>query len=113
MKDDIEQYVANAAEHGRCVETGDFRKGNAAFDRMEAAVTRLRKRSDKGEAILTKLLEHPDGWVKLEAATHLLPLNPERAREMLEELSSGPQSQLEFSAKMVLREWRSGRLKMT
>ena len=112
MKNDIEQYVANAAEHGRWTETGNSKKGNAAFDRMEAALTRLRQRRDKGESILTELLGHPDGWVKLEAATHLLPLRPDRACTTLEELSSGPQSYLEFNAKMVLREWRSGRLKV-
>ena len=113
MKNDIEQYVANAAEHGRCTETGDFKKGNSAFDRMEAALTRLRQRSDKGESILTELLAHPNGWVRLEAATHLLPLRADLACLTLEQLSSGPQGYLEFDAKMVLREWRSGRLKVS
>jgi hypothetical protein len=113
MKDDVEQYVANAAEHGHCTETRDFKRGHAAFDRMEAALGRLRQRDDKGESILRELLSHPNGWVRLASATHLLPLRTDCACKTLERLASGPQSYVEFNAKMVLREWRSGTLKVS
>ena len=105
-----DRYIAEAAEHGRCTESGDYKRGNAAFDRMKAALAELRGRADRGESILMELLNHPNGWVRLDAATDLLPLRAELASTILENLASGPQSQLEFMAKMVLREWRAGRL---
>jgi hypothetical protein len=105
-----DRYIAAAAEHGRCTESGDYKKGNAAFDRMKAALAELRGRADRGESILMELLDHPNGWVRLDAATDLLPLRADLASTILENLASGPQSQLEFMAKMVLREWRAGRL---
>jgi len=108
--DPKDRYIAAAAEHGRCTESGDYKRGNAAFDRMIAALAELRERADRGESILIELLNHPNGWVRLEAATHLLPLRAELASTILENLASGPQSQLEFIAKMVLQEWRAGRL---
>jgi len=110
MVDPKDRYIAAAAEHGRCTESGDYKRGNAAFDRMIAALAELRERADRGESILIELLNHPNGWVRLEAATHLLPLRAELASTILENLASGPQSQLEFIAKMVLQEWRAGRL---
>ena|SRR6267154_1404721 len=110
MADPKERYVAETAEHGRCTESGDYKRGNAAFDRMNAALAKLRGRADRGESILVELLNHPNGWVRLDAATDLLPLRAELASAILENLASGPQSQLEFMAKMVLREWRAGRL---
>ena len=110
MMDPKDRYIAAAAEHGRCTESGDYKRGNAAFDRMIAALAELRERADRGESILIELLNHPNGWVRLEAATHLLPLRAELASTILENLASGPQSQLEFIAKMVLQEWRAGRL---
>jgi uncharacterized protein DUF2019 len=110
MVDPKDRYIAEAAEHGRCTESGDYKRGNAAFDRMIAALAELRERADRGESILIELLNHPNGWVRLEAATHLLPLRAELASTILENLASGPQSQLEFIAKMVLQEWRAGRL---
>ena len=110
MADPKERYVAETAEHGRCTESGDYKRGNAAYDRMIAALAELRERADRGESVLIELLDHPDGWVRLDAAIHLLPLRAELASTILEDLASGPQSQLEFNAKMGLREWRAGRL---
>ena len=106
------RYVAAATEHGLCTENGDFKKGNAAYDRMIAILVELRGRTDRGELVLMELLTHPNGWVRVNAATHLLPLRPELASPVLESLASEPQSQLEFDAKMVLREWRAGRLEI-
>ena len=113
MVDPKDRYIAEAAEHGRCTESGDYKRGNAAFDRMIAALAELREYADRGESVLTELLNHPNGWVRLGAATHLLPLRAELASTILENLASGPQSQLEFNAKMVLREWRAGRLNVS
>ena len=110
MVDPKDRYVAEAAEHGRCTESGDYKRGNVAYDRMIAALAQLRGRADRGESVLMELLNHPNGWVRLDAATHLLPLRAELASKVLEELASGPQSQVEFDAVMVLREWRAGRL---
>jgi hypothetical protein len=103
-------YVAEAAEHGRCTESGDFKRGNAAVDRMKAVLAKLRGHADRGESVLTELLTHQNGWVKLWAATHLLPLRAELACKILEDLESGPRSETEYGARMVLREWRAGRL---
>jgi hypothetical protein len=99
-----DRYIAEVAEHGRCTENGDFKRGNAAFGRMEAALTELRGRTDRGESVLIELLNHTNGWVKLSAATDLLPLRSELASTTLENLASGLQGQLEFNAKMILRE---------
>ena len=90
--DPKDRYIADAAEHGRCTESGDFKRGNAAFDRMIAALAELRRRPDRGESVLIELLSHPNGWVRLDAATALLPLRPDVASTVLEDLASGPQS---------------------
>ena len=67
MVDPKDRYIAAAAEHGRCTESGDYKRGNAAFDRMNAALAELRGRADRGESILVELLNHPNGWVRLDA----------------------------------------------
>jgi hypothetical protein len=77
---------------------------------MKAVLAELRGRTDRGESILMELLNHPNGWVRLDAATDLLPLRAELASAVLENLASGAQSLLEFIAEMVLREWQAGRL---
>jgi hypothetical protein len=107
-----DRYIAAAAEHGRCTENGDFKRGNAAYDRMIAALAELRGRADRGQSVLVELLVHPNRWVRLDAAVHLLPLRTELATTTLETLASGPRSEMAFEAKMILREWRAGRLKI-
>jgi hypothetical protein len=79
---------------------------------MMAALAKLRSQVDRGEAILVGLLGHPDGWVRLSAATHLLPLWADPASATLEDLASSPRAAPRFEAEMVLREWRAGRLKV-
>ena len=110
MVDLKDRYITAAGEHGHCTETGDYKRGNAAFDRMIAALAELRERVDQGESVLIELLSHPNGWVRSHAATHLLPRRPDLAIRVLEELAAGPQGQLEFNATMVLREWRLKRI---
>ena len=41
---------------------------------------------------------------------NILELAPDQAEPTLEEIASGPESLEEFSARMVLQEWRGGRL---
>ena len=53
-----DRYIAARIDHGRCMEIGDFKRGNAAFDRMIAALEVMRGHADKGESILIKLLPH-------------------------------------------------------
>ena len=110
--DEKNRYVIAAAEQGRFLESADSEKANAAFDTMMAALAKLRSQVDRGEAIPAELLDHPDGWVRVSAATHLLPLRAEPACTTLEGLASGPCGELPFEAEMVLREWRAGRLKV-
>jgi hypothetical protein len=111
--DPKDRYIAAAAEHGRCAESGDYKRGNKAFDRVLAAIAELQRYVDRGESVLTELLNHPNGWVSLGAATHLLPLRAELASKVLEDLASGPRSEVAFNARMVLREWRLGRLNVS
>jgi hypothetical protein len=112
MVDAKDRYIAEAADHGRGLESGDSERANTAIERMMAALLELRGHADRGESILIELLNHPNAWVKLSAATDLLPLRAQLASTILENLASGPRSEVEFNAKMVLREWRAGRLKI-
>ena len=109
---DKDNYIAEVTEYGRWSEKGDSRKVNAAYDRIKAALAKLRTSADSGEVVLLELLDHPNGWVRLFAATDLLPLRADRASPILEDLVSGPPGELRFDARMVLQEWRAGRLKV-
>jgi hypothetical protein len=107
-----DQYIVKAVGYGRCAEAGGLKKVNAAYFRVKKALARLRLDPDRGESILTELLDHPDAWLRSLAATHLLPLRADLASPVLEVLASGTSGVLRLTAEMALKEWRAGRLKV-
>ena len=104
-------YAQAAAEHGLATDRGEHEKANAAHDTLMRALAALRESSDKGRLTLMGLLEHRDPHVRCWAATHLLPLDEDAATRALGALASEPPF-VGVDAKMVLREWRAGRLKV-
>ena len=70
----------------------------------------LRRRGEAEHTAFRELLNNPNLDVRGWAAAHALELAPDQAEPTLEEIASGPESLEEFSARMVLQEWRGGRL---
>lgn len=104
-------YAEAAAAHGQASGSGDHRKANAQFRRIDAAWKELRTRGREGPDALSSLLDdanlHVRGW----AASHALESAPQAAESVLEQIASGPPGIARFNAEMTLREWRAGNLK--
>lgn len=107
----ISNYVEQAIAHDRATEEGNSDAANKAYDKNMEALKELRKLPDKGKVILSRLLSHENVGVRVSAATHLLPLDEKKAVRVLEEVSKLP-GLVAFDAKMVLQEWRAGRLQI-
>jgi hypothetical protein len=91
--------------------SGNSAASNRAHDRLHRALRELRTQPDRGETTLLGLVNHANESVCGWAATHLLPLTPDVAIAVLERLASGS-GDVAFDARMVLKEWRAGRLKL-
>lgn len=107
-----EDYIVAARAHGVASVKGDHKKANEAYDRLITTLNRLRQTPDKGAIVLKEILKNKDAHVRCWAATHLLPLDETIAVHTLEQLAADSESLAGFDAKMVLREWRAGRLKV-
>lgn len=104
-------YEDAAAAHGQASESGDFRKANSQFRRIDAAWKELRSRGNEGEGAVASLMDSANPHVRGWAASHALESNPQAAEAVLEALSRGPPSIARFNAEMTLKEWRAGNLK--
>jgi len=102
-------YAMAAVNHREASRAGDYEKVNPAADALTEIVRVLRDRGDL--ARLLSLLNDDRVEVRGWAAAHSLEIAPERAERVLETIAAGPKSLEEFSARMVLREWRSGSLR--
>jgi len=106
-----EEFVDAAAAHGASTDSGDAKGANRAHDRIMKTLAKIKPLSDQGEGILTALLDHENDSVKGWAATYLLPLNQEAAIATLEDIGAA-RGLVAFDAKMVLKLWREGTLKL-
>jgi hypothetical protein len=112
MKDTVARYVRAAEQHGESMERGDPKSANRAYDQLAEALRALRAMPDRGEAALRDLTNHQSDWVRVWASTDLLPLSEEQALTTLEDLATVESTFVRSDAKMVLKEWRAGRLKV-
>jgi hypothetical protein len=104
----VQAYIAAVLEHGDTTGEEDDDLANERYERLRDALAAL-VASRSWPASLAELLEHSDRSVRCWAATHLLRAKPESAIDTLEELAT-QKDIAGFNAKMVLREWRAGRL---
>jgi len=70
----------------------------------------LKKLPDRGLAVLMRLIQHPNDWVKTAAGTHLLPLNEQLGCAVIERLLNSTSRHVTSDAKLILREWRAGHM---
>ncbi len=111
VEDAIEKYIKFAAIHGECTESGDYKQGNKAHDKVLKALSQLRAAGDQGRQALVALLQHENASVRLWAATHLLKTDPAIAIEKLKEIAVG-QGMIAFDAETVLSEFAKGTLQV-
>ena len=104
----LAEYGDAAVVHRRASEGGKAEVANRAYARLSAVANELRSRGPGGRDAFLRLLSDPRAGVRVWAATHSLSLAPEQATAVLEEIASGSSSLVEFSAKMVLQQWRAG-----
>ena len=112
---DTEELAAALKEFcAAAVEKGDFaspaKRDHQLHDAMAQAVTKLRSFGGPGSVALRTLLKHESQHVRSWAATELLAAGDEAARPVLEALTSKP-GLVGSDAKIVLREYESGRLR--
>ena len=110
LNDLIAQYRGHAEQHGRATATGDHKAANQHHDALLGVLAKIRQCGDVGGAALSTLLNDDDAAVRCWAATHCLGDHEAIAVAALEKLVEAKAGIVSFNAKMVLREWRGGRL---
>jgi hypothetical protein len=105
----IKRYAEAAAQHYSAISAGNSALAKRADADLFRALKELRALPDHGISDLISLSGHADVGVQVWAATHLLPYAEGMATSILE-FACVQKGFAAFDAKMVLREWRAGRL---
>ncbi|MDQ2772545.1 MAG: hypothetical protein M3Y54_18815 [Bacteroidota bacterium] len=106
----LEQYRAAAFQHGQATERGDARTANKQYEQVMRAYRGIKQHGEEAMMHLGPLLKDDDFSVASWAAAHLLPYDEQQATTVLQHICKQP-GIVAFSAEMVLREWKNGRLR--
>ena len=104
----IDQFCAAASQHAASTESGDYKRGNKAHQRIIDALQQLEVQ--QATQLLRPLLQNPNVGTRLWTAAYLLRSNASDAEASLEAIAA--QAGIHgFDAEMTLKEWRAGRLR--
>lgn len=102
-----ERYVTAAIVHGTEIEQGNFKEVNRHYDKLTRIYRRMEKNKVLGGEMISKLLKHPNTYVRSWAAAHALGLGIyiDEAVEVLEQIEK-THGLVRLSAEMTLKVWR-------
>lgn len=105
----IKEYTESAISHGEATLKGDFETANKAHD----SILKIYKELNNSNQLqfLIGLLKSENSSVRVWSAAHLLAESETEALETLEDITK-EDSIIGFNAKMVIKEWKAGRLKV-
>ena len=109
MHIELEKFICACIEKGKYEELGNSKMGNKQYTIIKSAYLSLKKAGRLDD--MTGLLEHENPYVRLWAASYMLPILPTKSENTLKELSTLKGKPVAFSAQMTLQEWRKGNLK--
>jgi hypothetical protein len=107
----LKEYADAALIHRSATHEGKHKIANRAYGRISAVMRELKERGPQAQSALLRLLNDERIEVRGWAAAHALAFVPDQATRVLEDIASGPPSIEEFDAKMILQQWRTGRLR--
>ncbi|WP_019555679.1 DUF2019 domain-containing protein [Propionispira raffinosivorans] len=106
----IDEYIEACIKGEDAQERGDSK----TYNKQQRVIQKIRKElklnSEYGLEKLVPFFEHSNRFVRLETAISLVPIQPDRSKAVLLELSN-TRGLTAFNAKMTLSEWEKGNLK--
>jgi HEAT repeat protein len=106
----LEEFVEACLKQEDSIKRGDSKTVNKQYRIIQGIRSDLKKNPHYGLEKLIPFLEHPSANVRLSVAFTLIPILPERAKEVLQALAAG-RGTIAFNAEMTLSEWEKGNLK--
>lgn len=105
----IDEYIEACIKGEKAQEKGDSTTYNKQQRNIQKIRKELKSNVEYGLEKLLPFLQHQNRFVRLETAISVVPIQPDRSKKVLLELS-GTRGLTAFNAKMTLLEWEKGNL---
>jgi hypothetical protein len=101
----VNVFAKAAAEQGEATRGADAKKANSRNRTMGKTYAELKSRGPEAQGEVLSLFDHPDGYVRLNAAAYSLDFDPPKALRVLEIINKMETGLLGFTAGMIVKEW--------
>jgi hypothetical protein len=98
-------FAAAAAEQGEALRAADPKKANSRHRTVKKTYLVLESRGREAQREMFSLFEHPDGYVRLNAAAHSLEFDAPSALRVLQVIDKMETGLLGFTASMAIQYW--------
>jgi hypothetical protein len=105
----INKFIDATIIHSIESEGGDYRLANKNFNIAVKCICKI-KEFEGWVDVFKNLLDHENASIRVNAAYILLPIHSNLAKKTLRKCKSAPKG-VGFTAKIILKEWKSGDLK--
>ena len=111
VEDALILFESNVDIIHECSKSGNYRKGNRAYDHVETIVKYLLENNALDllkqlyEESLKTFYESSDLYLRLSAAVYLAPLDSENCYKIIKEIMDADEGWASFDAKYTLKEW--------
>lgn len=104
-KELVAMFSGAAAEQGKALRAADPKKANSRYRTMGKIYEVLTLRGPEAQREILSLFEHPDGYVRLNAAAYSLDFDPPGSLRVLQIIDKMESQLLGFTAGMIIKEW--------
>ncbi|WP_110953600.1 DUF2019 domain-containing protein [Anaerosinus massiliensis] len=106
----LRDYESACIKGEEAQENGDSKNSNKKYRVIQKIRKELKENTEYGLEKLLPYLEHPSPFVRLKTAFSIIPVAPEKAKEVLIQLKE-IRGLIGYSAEMILSEWEKENLK--
>lgn len=106
----IEEFITACMRLQESEEAGDYKTTNLQYDKLKKIRANLRTIGKHAFEEIIPLISNENIYVRYNAAFSIIPIEPEKARNTLNEIANS-RGIIAFTSKMTLQEWVNGNLK--
>lgn len=110
-RDLVEMFADAAAGRGRALRAANPKEANTGYKLMIRLYREIRIRGTKGQLEMLPLLQNENRDVRASAACLVLEFDAQAAEPILEQIHREEHNLLGFTAGMVLKQWKEGKLR--
>jgi hypothetical protein len=107
----VQNFAKMASDRGSALRVAAPRKANALYRQMVEIYRELRRRGKEAQVQMLPLLRDENTDIRISVACFALEFEPEDASAVLEKIEREERNLLGFTAEMVLKQWKEGKIR--